>query len=75
MSSRYKALKNAKYYHDISSFNASMLQVKTNKILAYTFCGSREQGERLTSCKKETNHNVLVPNIIWEYHKTVWWIL
>ena len=52
MSHRDKAIKKAKRYHDISRFNASNFQVNNKKIMACKFCGSTEQGERLSSCKK-----------------------
>ena len=43
---------NAKRYNDTSRFEVSMIQSNHKKILACKFCGSTEQGERLSSCKK-----------------------
>ena len=52
MSYRHKAIKKAKRNNEISRFEASMFQSNHKKILACKFCGSTEQGERLSSCKK-----------------------
>ena len=52
MSNRHKAIKKAMKYNGISRFEASMFQKNQKKILSCKFCGSTEQGERMSSCKK-----------------------
>ena len=68
MSTRHKAAKKAKRYHEISLFESSAFQTNHKKVIACKFCGSTEIGERLSSCKKRAHlQSISVEYILGKY--------
>ena len=54
MSNRHQIIKNTKKYKSKYPKRATFIHINSTKIPACKFCGSMEQGERISSCKKRS---------------------